>query len=396
MFLMIKNWLTLIAVATLLTGCATMGLGRIPVPAALTQTATLPTLSASTSSNLRYWGDVRIDQSNGQPNATVQKNFAVVAASNQLEFLTLSGGGYNGAFGTGYLLGWTKRGDRPDFHIVTGISVGALIAPFAFLGSEYDQRLLDAFEYLTSGNQSGSGVLGVIFGAAGLESSKPIARAIETIITSETLVEIGKQHKKGRRLLIGTTNLDVERPVIWDIGAIAVSNVPNKVELVRQIILASAALPGIFPPVLIKVEADGEEYEELHVDGGITQQVVLIPGNLNLQHKDAKTGARLHRRLYVIYNGKVAPDYEPVKISALDVLFRSVPAFIKSLGRADVKRLRNVAVNYGATYKLVALPSEVTLKNDFTPDPEYLQSLIKLGYEMGAEGVWQELGVSER
>lgn len=390
MFQMIKNWLILIITATLLTGCVATGLGRIPVPAALTKSATIPTLDLATSSNLRYWGDVRIDQSVRRSNAALQKNFAVVAASNHLNFLTLSGGGFNGAFGTGYLLGWTKHGDRPDFQVVTGISVGALIAPFAFLGSAYDQRLLEAFEYLVADNESGNGVIGVLFGAAGLESSAPIARTIETIITAETLQEIGKLHKKGRRLLIGTTNLDVERPVVWDIGAIAVSNLPNKVELVRQIILASAALPGIFPPVLIKVEADGKEYDELHVDGGITQQVVLIPGNLNLRRNDPKTGARLQRRLYIIYNGKVVPDYEPVKVSAMDILFRSVPAFIKSLGRSDVKRLRDVAKKYGATYKLVAMPSEVTLKNDFTPDPEYLHTLIQLGYKMGIDGVWQE------
>lgn len=390
MFKMTKNWLILIALATLLAGCATMGLGRIPVPAALTKVATIPTLNLSSSSALRYWGDVHIDQPNGPRNAALYENFAAIAASRQIELLALSGGGYNGAFGTGYLLGWSKHGDRPEFQIVTGISVGALIAPFAFLGSAYDQRLLEAFEYLIAGNKGGNSFLGVLFGSPGLESSEPIARAIETIITAETLVEIGALHKTGRRLLIGTTNLDAERPVIWDIGAIAISNVPNKVELVRQIMLASSALPGIFPPVLIKVEAEGKLYDELHVDGGITQQVVLLPENSGPSGNTLLASNSQRRHLYVIYNGKIAPDYEPVKVAAMDVLLRSVPAFIKSLGRADVKRLRDAAIKYDASYKIVAMPAEVTIKNDFSPDPEYLHKLIQLGYEMGAKGVWQE------
>lgn len=394
MFKIVKNWLILIAAASLLAGCAAMGLGRVPVPEALVQSATIPDVDFSTSSRLRFWGDVHIDpsaaRSNGLTDTAIRETEVAVSANSEINFLALSGGGYNGAFGTGYLLGWTKQGSRPEFQIVTGISVGALIAPFAFLGSAYDQDLLEAFEHLIATRESGNGVLGLIFGAAGLESSAPIARAIEKIITAETLVEIGALHNKGHRLLIGTTNLDVERPVIWDIGAIANSDVPNKVELVRQIILASSALPGIFPPVLIEVEAEGETYDELHVDGGTTQQVVLIPENLGRPGRTFKSGTRPVVDLYIIYNGKVAPDYAPVKASGMDILFRSIPVFIKSLGRADVKRLRETALQHGATYKLVAVPSEITIKNDFTPDPEYLQSLIKVGYEMGIEGIWQE------
>ncbi len=109
-------------------------------------------------------------------------------------------------------------------------------------------------------------------------SQELIARYYDEKVLEALAVEA----RKGRVLNIGTTNLDVERPVIWRISAIATSDHPDRLELIRKIILASASIPAAFPPVTIEVEANGQFYDELHVDGGTSSQVFLYPAAIDL------------------------------------------------------------------------------------------------------------------
>lgn len=375
----------LIAVSVGLVGCATTNGLRTPVPQELAKTATI---TNSHGDNVRHWGETGLEETDAATKKILHSNAKILLQTQKLDYLTLSGGGFNGAYGVGFLRGWTQSGKRPEFEVVTGISVGALIAPMAFLGSEYDEHLTAAFRMITGTASTGPGVLGLLLGADSLESNASIQRAITTIITPEIVEKIAAAHKTGRRLLVGTTNLDAERPIIWDIGAIATSDIPEKIDLIRKILLASAALPGVYPPVLFEVEAEGKKYEELHVDGGVSQQIVLLPDNLNLHEFDRQFGNSQLRNLYVIFNGQLTPSYQPVKAGGLSLLLRTLPAFIKNLGIGDVTMLRNSAKRNGMNFKLTALPEDIQVDNDIRPDKEYLNEIMQLGYKHGSTRAW--------
>jgi predicted acylesterase/phospholipase RssA len=226
----------------------------------------------------------------------------------QISFLAVSGGGSDGAFGAGLLVGWTARGDRPEFDIVTGVSTGALTAPFAFLGPRHDGALKEVYtKYSTDELVTKQPIRGLLGGEA-LANNAPLARVIASYVNEGFLQEVAHEHAPGRRLLIGTTNLDAQRPVIWDMGRIASS--PHALELFRSVLLASAAIPGVFPPVFIKVQADGQAREEMHVDGGTTNQVFLLPTQITTGGIDAKLGINPIRRLYIIRNGRLDPEFK--------------------------------------------------------------------------------------
>ena len=184
------------------------------------------------------------------------------------DFLAISGGGDNGAFGSGLLVGWTEAGNRPQFQFVTGVSTGALIAPFAFLGPDYDQPLREIYTTIAADDVfTDRGIIGGIFDDA-MSDTTPLWKLISHYVDAPLVSAIAHEYEKGRLLLIGTTDLDAQRSCIWNIGAIAASGNPGAVDLIRKILRASSAVPGIFQPVLIDVELDGKHYQEMHVDGG--------------------------------------------------------------------------------------------------------------------------------
>jgi predicted acylesterase/phospholipase RssA len=189
---------------------------------------------------------------------------------NELNALTLSGGGSKGAFGAGILASWTKAGNRPKFDIVTGISAGALIAPFAFLSPAYDEQIKEGFTTITDPQIYAEHTILGALAAGALASNAPLAKMLDEYITKDMLDLVARESSKGRRLFIGTTNLDADRAVIWDMGAIAASNRPDRLKLFKQVILASTSISGIFPPVQVEVTAAGKTYQEMHVDGGAT------------------------------------------------------------------------------------------------------------------------------
>jgi len=350
----------------LVAGCATFGSElRNPVPAQDANAATIPSATP-----IRSWGD-----------ETGQNVSLKLPAHSTGAILSLSGGGANGAYGAGYLLGWTARGDRPKFDIVTGISVGALIAPMAFLGPRYDSRMQSVFVNLASQKSDGANVLGALFGAPSVLDNTSIKNAIAQLVDQQALDEIASESRAGRRLVIGTTNLDAQRPVVWDIGAIANSNIPNKLDLVHEIMLASAAVPGVYPPVLIHVEAGGRTYDEMHVDGGVTQEVVLVPRGVSVQGKGT---------LYVIYNNTLAPTHDPVTtVSSLSVLSHAVPTMLKYGGRNDLVVLQAAAKKAGLGYHVTAIPPTFPPAPSYLGNPQWLSQLFAFGYKRGRDGDWE-------
>ncbi len=228
-----------------------------------------------------------------------------IAAGNTGDYhmLALSGGGADGAFGAGLLNGWSERGDRPRFEMVTGISTGALIAPFAFLGSDYDDELKRLYTTIDDNSIAlprsfPGGLLG-----DSLNDSAPLARLIEQSLTDDIIRRIGIEYGKGRFLIVGTTNLDLGRQIIWNIGALAMSDRPEAFSAIRRVLLASASVPGLFPPVLFDVDVKGRTHQELHVDGGAAAQLYLYPVGLTLRNAPADIRRR-RRHAWIIRNGR--------------------------------------------------------------------------------------------
>jgi predicted acylesterase/phospholipase RssA len=207
------------------------------------------------------------------------------------------------------MVGWSASGQRPEFKLVTGVSTGALIAPFAFLGPSRDQQLRQVFTDVTPKKVfSARWFLAALYDDA-LADTTPLFTLISEFVNAEMLADIAREYSRGRLLFIGTTNIDVQRPVLWNIGAIAASQHSGALDLVRKILLASAAIPGAFPPVLIEVENRGRRYAEMHVDGGAIAQTFLYPQALELARAPPRNSAR--ENTYVIRNGRFAPIGRP-------------------------------------------------------------------------------------
>jgi predicted patatin/cPLA2 family phospholipase len=309
----------------------------------------------------------------------------------KLDALTLSGGGSSGAFGAGVLAGWAKAGTRPKFDIVTGVSTGALIAPFAFLGPAYDEEIKQGFTSITDANIYTKLSLFGVLSTASFTSNAPLAKMIDEHVTEEMLDRIAQESAKGRRLFIGTTNLDADRAVIWDMGAIATSHRPDRLKLFKQVILASTSIPGIFPPVELKVTAAGKTYHEMHVDGGTSNEVFLMPAALNLREIDQTFQTHVKARLYIIRNGRTTPEPSLVKATLPDIAEKAVSSLIKTQGIGDLYRLYAIAKRDGIDYNYIDIPAAFTAEARSPFDTKYMSALYQHGYEMGLRGVgWKK------
>lgn len=302
------------------------------------------------------------------------------------EFLAISGGGANGAFTAGLLNGWTAGGNRPQFKAVTGISTGALIAPFAFLGPAYDKTLREFYTGITTKDiLTERSKLAAIFDDA-LTDNAPLRKMVAGLIDPKLLAAIAAEHRKGRLLMIGTTNLDAQRAVIWNVGAIAASGHPRAVELVRDIMVASAAIPAAFPPMMIDVEVDGEHYQEMHVDGGTVTQVFLYPPSLKVRETAEAVGVKRDRRVYIIRNARLAPEWAQTPRRTLSIAGRGVSTLLAAAGIGDLYRTYLNTQRDGIDYNLVSIPADFTLQPREPFDREYMQKLFDVGFEMGRNG----------
>ena len=301
-------------------------------------------------------------------------------------YLAISGGGANGAFGAGLLAGWTATGTRPEFSMVTGVSTGALTAPFAFLGSDYDDELKRVFTTTSTEDVAHErSLISALLGDA-MTDTAPLKELIASYITPEVIDAIGEEHKKGRRLFIGTVNLDAARSVIWNIGAIAVSDYRDKNLLIREIMRASAAIPVAFPPVMIPVEADGQQYKEMHVDGGTGSQVFVYPAAVNWKVITQKLKVKGDPSVYVIRNAFLNPDYNGVIRSVMPIAGRSIESLIRTQGIGDLYQIYALCKRDGNDFNLAYIPADFTVVPTEGFDPVYMGQLYERGYNMSIEG----------
>jgi len=300
--------------------------------------------------------------------------------------LALSGGGSHGSFGAGFLIGATEAGIRPRFKLITGISTGALIAPFAFLGPEYDHQLKEAFTTVNTDNIMEKNSLAGIVSGESFAKTGPLANLIEKYFNEEFLQAVGAAHNQGRRLYIDTTNLDTQRLVVWNMGLIANSGSPYALELMQKVILASASIPAAFPPVMIKVEADGEVYDEMHVDGGTRTQVFFYGGTLDLQAaaRKARFGDSSYLgNIYIIRNGRLSPEPEIIERKLMDITGRAVNTMIKSAAVSDLYRIYAFAQREAVNFHYVDIPDELVFVEEEAFDPDAMNTLFDAGYKLG-------------
>jgi predicted patatin/cPLA2 family phospholipase len=337
----------------------------------------------------RFWGDewppLELEKFTTDTDADLRKHYSGVYDKAH-HYLAISGGGARGAFGAGIFSGWTASGTRPEFTMVTGISTGALTAPFAFLGSDYDDILKKV--YTTTSTKDilkKRNILFAFFGDA-ISDTMPLKALIAKYFTADVISAIASEYRRGRCLYIGTVNLDACRPVIWDIGAIAVSNSPHKLELIHKILQASSAIPIAFPPVGIPVENNGRQYEELHVDGGTGSQVFVYPACIDWKLIKKRLRARDTPKIYVIRNSFLKTAQRGVKRNILPIAYRSIESLIRTQGIGDLYQIQALCKRDGNDFNLAYIPMEFTEESNEMFDPVFMGKLYKLGYQMARNG----------
>ncbi len=378
-----RVWLLIAMAATGIAISACSAPERLPaVPRADTERAQPLGIA-----NARFYPDSHPQAMIDDATAALRREVAALPPGAKLppaNYLAVSGGGDNGAFGAGLLNGWTEAGTRPQFKGVTGVSTGALIAPLAFLGPQYDPVLREVYTTINPDLvYRFRGLTAALFDDA-MADTTPLSVLIAKYVDRNMLDAIAAEYRKGRLLLIGTTDLDAQRPVIWNIGAIADSGKPGALRLVHEILRASAAVPGAFQPVLIDVELDGRKYQELHVDGGAIAQLFLYPPSLEL----GKTGIKRERHAWVIRNARLDPDWSDTERRTLSIAGRAISTMLASSGRNDVLRVYFTALRDRVDYNLAYIGRDFDApekKVEF--DQAYMRALYDYGYREAKAGM---------
>jgi predicted acylesterase/phospholipase RssA len=290
-------------------------------------------------------------------------------------WLALSSGGADGAFGAGLLNGLSEAGKRPDYAVVTGVSTGALMAPFVFAGPRYDDALRTAYTKITAADVFEVGSTGESF-----VDSWPLKDLIAKQITPALLADIAAAHNSGRRLFVVTTDLDAQRSVVWNMGAIAAHGGDAALALFRNVLLASSAIPGGFPPVLIGVEANGKQFQEMHVDGGVGGQFFVAPAAVMAATSNYRLPATA---LYVVINTGLQPDFQIVPRSTPSILTGTVGAAVMVDTRLMIDRAYLAAKRSGIDFNIASIPAGFNAPSRGPFDPDYMSALFQLGETLG-------------
>ncbi|MGK6317291.1 patatin-like phospholipase family protein [Neorhizobium sp. DT-125] len=322
--------------------------------------------------------NIRVHADDPRPPKSVYDPWRPVTSKARPAMLAMSGGGAGGAFSVGILSAWSELGTRPNFDVVTGVSTGALIAPLAFLGPEYDQRLRrlylsDQARDLVDINWRGFGIL-----SPSLLRGDALRRVVGENITEEILHRIAREHRAGRRLLVMTTNLDTQRAVIWNIGAIAASGRADALDLVRQVLIASASVPGVLPPVSVKAVVDGKQIEELHSDGGSSAQFFTLPEQLIVAPSHA---GKVILHIYVIINNALIPEFAMSPERALPIMGRAYAILLKTHTKQGLIALYNFTQRTGVDLDIASIDAQVPYSMTDPLNHQYMTSVYRIGYQ---------------
>lgn len=368
---------SLLFLIAVLPGCTT--LPQRSVTAADAAIAIIPTIP-----DARFWAD------DAQAFAATRP---LLPVDTPMTMLALSGGSDNGAYGAGFITGLTRSGKRPEFAIVTGVSTGALLAPFVFLGPSYDDRITTAFTSIGPNDIYRPKVPPFALLTTSFASSKPLERMLERFITNDVIDEVAVEHNKGRRLLVGTANLDAQRGVVWNMGAIAASAAPSRYTLFRRVLLASSAVPALFPPVMIDTQSGPRLVREVHVDGATVGSLLAVPPGIVSQDNQPDRTARL----YVIVNGPIEGEFKMVRGGVIPIASRAFALNLLSAVREQTVSAYLWAKANGAQFRLTYLPAGYASANKQQLfDTAFMNALFRLGAERGSQNQWQDAPPADR
>lgn len=333
---------------------------------------------------LRMWANEAPDFLYSAHNQTTP----IKVEGEQLNILALSGGGVNGAYGAGVLMGLQEKGELKEYAIITGISAGALIAPFVFIGGDAMPKMKEVMLNINDKSVLGKkNFLNTLFKDA-FTDGENLYDFIADAYPEPMIEAMAQQHRNGKRLFIGSTHFDSGELVIWNIGAIANSDLADKSELIYKVLAASASIPGVFPPQFIDVEHDGETLEELHVDGGLAAQVFFNPSNFDYQQISEALGLEKAPQLDVIRNGALKAPYRPLKDKGLDLVSKSVSSLTLAQTRGDLYRMKYISeindIEMQFTYIDQDFGYAKVTKDMF--DQHYLLTIYEYGFKKATQG----------
>jgi predicted acylesterase/phospholipase RssA len=350
-----------------------------------------PGVSYGDAVPIGFPGNVRIveDTPHTFENRTprILEQVRAAAGSGAVNMLALSGGGSGAAFGAGVLVGWSSLGTRPEFQIVTGVSSGALVAPFAFLGPAWDAKLEEIFSGLRTRNLLQSHWINALFGAS-LYRGEPLVELADQYITQDLLRSVAAEAARGRQLLVATTDLDKEQTVIWNLGVIAAQGGESARRLFRDVIVASSSIPGVFPPVIIHVAESGAVYDEMHVDGGTTTSLFISPEIA----RALPMGGGLLRdsNIFVIVNGQFGAPTQTTPLRTMPILRRSITAALQSGSHAAVELALSLAQRDGMHLRVTEIPNDYPFAGPLSVDPVRMKALFDFGVRCTRENkVWE-------
>lgn len=338
--------------------------------------------------NIRFYADAPLDEfakagfSDSLPEAIGDKG--------RLQMLALSGGGSAGAYGAGVLVGWSETGRRPDFHIVTGVSAGALIAPFAYLGTSEDENLKEVFtsgiaEKLLKPYSPLRGLLG-----ESLLDGSPLRELVASYVDQAFLERIAAVHRSGRKLWVVTSNLDNQRSIVWDMGAIAASGRPEALALFRKVLVASSSIPAVFPAVRIPVQANGETFQELHTDGGVTRQVFVVPDAFLTAEGFVPASTQSARDIHVIINNEYDPQFSVIRSNSVPVVSRAYSTLLKATTQTTINATYAFAARNNIGFRMSYIDRYIPYKQTDPFNTQYMQELFEYGHKKGMQGIWDE------
>jgi predicted acylesterase/phospholipase RssA len=317
------------------------------------------------------------------PSERVARRIRAQRAGQPVNILALSGGGADGAFGAGALVGLTRSALRPQFSVVTGVSTGALIAPYAFLGPDWDDQLREVYTSGSAEHLLHSRGLGVLFGSS-VYSGTPLKQLVDRYATDALVQAVAREASTGRLLLVATTDVSTGEPVIWDLGSIAMNGGAEARTLFRDVLVASASVPGLFPPVVIRVQEQQALYEEVHVDGTISLPF-FVPLAFVEPTKEASDPSQ-GTTVYVIVDGRLSEQPAPIRLRARSILSRSVSTGLNHMLRTTLELTATDAQLEGAQFQFAAIPVAYPHLNSFDFRTPTMRSLFQYGYKCAQAG----------
>ncbi|HWA01611.1 MAG TPA: patatin-like phospholipase family protein [Caulobacterales bacterium] len=321
--------------------------------------------------------------------ANAQASIARVAAAatdGSIDVLALSGGGAGGAFGAGVLVGLSDAHTRPQYEIVTGVSTGALIAPLAFLGPDYDDELTEAYAHGASQDLMHPFGAGALFHTA-IFNGKPLRDLVNQFVDDALVQAVAAESRNGRLLLVATTNLDREEMVIWNMGAIAEQGGPHALALFRDVLVASASVPGVFPPVLIRVEDNGRSFQEMHVDGGASIPFFIAP---DIAIALGEAPEQLHgANVFVISNSQLGGPSHTTPFNTISIASRSFTAVMNHMTRAAIAQTDAFAARNQMRFRFTSIPRDYQYGGSLAFDQKAMSALFDYGRRCAAAGaIW--------